>query len=350
METPAPRILVSGCGAIGGIILGGLLEQGRRVSCVAKRPEIAQALKTRGVKVRDEHSERTIAGELEVFTEVPKEGAYDYILLAMQPDAVEEAARAAADRLAPNGAMVCLQNGLIEERVGKIVGRERVIGAIVAWGASSSEPGVYDRTSSGGFVLGTLDGAVDERVLNLARALEAIGPAETTTNLRGARFSKLAVNCAISSIGTVGAQRLGSLLVHRFVRRLALEVMTEAVEVARAEKLELEKVSGTLDLEWIALTEAEKISTGSPSLVAKHGLLLAVGARYRRLRSSMLAAIERGRAPSVDFLNGEIVDRAKKHGLSVPVNERLQQAVHQISRGQLERGLPSLRELFEQTR
>jgi len=53
-------------------------------------------------------------------------------------------------------------------------------------------------------------------------------------------------------------------------------------------------------------------------LVAKHALLMAVGFRYRRMRSSMLGAIERGRVPAVDFLNGEVVERGKKHGIATP--------------------------------
>jgi 2-dehydropantoate 2-reductase len=94
--------------------------------------------------------------------------------------------------------------------------------------------------------------------------------------------------------------------------------MTEAVRVARAEQIRLEKVGGTFDLDWISLTESEAAASGSPSLVAKHGLLLAVGARYRRLRSSMLSAIERGRPPAVDFLNGEVIERARRHSIDVP--------------------------------
>ena len=35
----------------------------------------------------------------------------------------------------------------------------------------------------------------------------------------------------------------------RFVRRLALEIMTETVQVARVQELHLEKVAGTLDLD-----------------------------------------------------------------------------------------------------
>ena len=131
----------------------------------------------------------------------------------------------------------------------------------------------------------------------------------------------------------IAGERLGPLVRHRRYRRLALELMTEAVQVARAEGVALEKVSGTLDLEWIALSDADRASSGSLSLGAKHALVLAVGLRYRRLRSSMLAAIERGRTPAIDFLNGEIVTRGKKHGIATPFNARVCETVWAIAKG-----------------
>src|SRR5207244_5202612 len=106
-------------------------------------------------------------------------------------------------------------------------------------------------------------------------------------------------------------------------RRLALEIMTEAVAVALAEGITLEKVAGTLDLAWIALSDADRAASASVSLTAKHALLLAVGLRYRRMRSSMLAAIERGRTPAIDFLNGEVATRGAKHGIATPFNTRV---------------------------
>jgi len=211
-------------------------------------------------------------------------------------------------------------------------------------------PGRYQRTSAGGFTLGRLEGPVDQAVEDLAMLLESIGPVETTDNLRGARWSKLAINCAVSSLGTVGGDRLGALLAHRFVRRLALEVMTEVVDVAHAEDVQLVKVAGTINLDTLALTPAERAASGSAGLVKKHALLLAVGARYRRLRSSMLSAIERGRKPAVDFLNGEVVTRADKHGIAVPVNALVQRTIHRIADGDLRPGLDLLRRLYEETR
>ena len=77
---------------------------------------------------------------------------------------------------------------------------------------------------------------------------------------------------------------------------------------------------------------------------------LAVGARYRRLRSSMLAAIERGREPAVEFLNGEVIVRAERHGIEVPVNRAARDRVWKIARRQEQASHSTLRALYEQTR
>jgi len=345
-----PSILVVGCGGIGGVILSCLVESGRPVACVTRRDAIAEVLKTRGPVLEDEQGRRIIRGALEVFVQPPSQGAYDFILLATPPNQVEDGVRATVHLLAPGGAMVVLQNGLCEERVAALVGEERVLGAIVAWGASSPETGVYQRTSKGGMVLGRLSGATDPRLPRLAEVLRPVARCSFTGNLRGARWSKLAINCAISTLGTVGGDRVGPLLVRRFVRRLALEVFTEVLRVAEAEGVKPVKVASTVNLAWLTLNEWEHRAHGSVSLFTKHTLLLGIGARYRRMRSSMLAAIERGREPPVDFLNGEVVRRGKARGVPVQVNERLLEAVHAIHQKRLSTGVQTLRNIYVQTR
>ncbi len=331
-----------GCGGVGGIIAAHLIEAGHEVVAVTSNPSIRDAVNARGFQIRGDGPARSVAAH--VLAAVP-DGPFDYVLLATQPPQVEEAARMALPGLAADGTMVCFQNGLCEPRIARIAGDRRTLGAVVAWGAAMPEPGLYDRTAHGGFTLGRMDGEADARIDDLARALETIGPVELTKNLRGKRWSKLAINCAISTLGTLGGERLGGMMQHRFVRRLALAIMTETVEVARREGVSLEKVSGTLDLDWIALTEDEKRANGSPGLVAKHALLLAVGFRYRRMRSSMLSAIERGRSPAVDFLNGEVVDRARAHKIKAPVNTRLRDEVWRLARGEAKPSMGHLRDI-----
>ena len=348
-QRTSPRVLVMGCGGIGGIIASSLVERGIATTVVTHNPAVAAAINQRGFLMRGAPAARAVRGSA-VASLPDAPGEFDFVLLATQPPQLVAAARAAAPHLRPDGAMVCFQNGLCEPYVEEVVGSPRVIGAIVVWGGTMPEPGVYDRTSAGGFVLGRLDGGDDARFAALRMLLEPIGPVEVTHNLPGARWSKLAINCAISSLGTIGGRRLGDLLRHRFARRLGLEVMSEAVAVARRCDVRLEKVSGTLDLNWIALTPADVAGHGSPSLLAKHALLLAVGAKYRRLRSSMLVAIERGREPAVDFLNGEVVRRARAFGIPAPINQRVEALIGAIWRREREPGLTLLRALYDQSR
>jgi 2-dehydropantoate 2-reductase len=345
-----PRILLVGAGAIGGVLGGTLLAHGHDVSVFTTNAGIGRALREHGFTLRGETTVGNVAAG-HVFDALPAGPghAFDYVLLATQPTQVEEAAALVAAHLAPGGRVVCFQNGLCEDRVARIVGREAVVGAVVAWGASMVKPGVYDRTSAGGFTLGRLDGAPDAELHTLAELLRTIGMVRLTDNLLGARWSKLALNCAISTLGTIGGDRVGKLLKHRFVRRLGLDIMSEAVAVSRTANVRLERVAGAVDLDWLELTDAERAKP-QLGLAAKHAVLIAAGLRYRRLRSSMLAAIERGRPPAVDFLNGEVVDRGVAAGIDVKVNRAARDWVWQIARGESRSSLDALRALYAQTR
>lgn len=342
------RILVVGCGGIGGWMAAELSARGHDVLGVTRNPAIADAINRDGFVRHEKGRVESVAGRA-VATVDASAAPFDFALLATQPPQVVEAARTALPLLGQDGALVCLQNGLCEQRIAPLAGTHRVLGAIVSWGASMLAPGQYERTSSGGFVIGRLDGERDPRLPVLAEVLSAVGPVDETTNLQGARWSKLAINCAISSLGTIGGERLGELLRYRFVRRLALEVMTEAVVTARRLGIRLEKVAGTIDLDWATLS-AEDTRNGSPSLAAKHALLLAVGAKFRRLRSSMLAAIERGREPAIDFLNGEVVRYAARARVAVPVNYRVTRTVDAIWRGTERSSIALLRRLYDESR
>jgi len=349
LKIARPRFLVVGCGGIGGLVAAHLFAHEHDITVLTTNTQIASAINAHGFRVTGDERVSFVRGKAVTDLD-PTTEHFDYILLATQPPHVEQAARDVQSFLAPRGAMVTFQNGLCEERIANIVGKDRVLGGVVAWGASMHEPGVYERTSSGGFVLGRMDGAHDERLEPLAFALGSIGQTVVSSNLAGARWSKLAINCAISSLGALGGERLGVLMRHRFIRRLALELMTEVVQTSRAEGVRLEKVSGTLDLDWIALTDAERTAVGSTGLFAKHAILIAVGTRFRKMRSSMLAAIERGRPPAVDFLNGEITRRGQIHGIATPINSAIQAEVHALATKRKTPSIELCRAIYDNTR
>jgi 2-dehydropantoate 2-reductase len=344
----AMRVLIMGCGGLGGWIAAQLTRDGHDVLGVTHDPAIAEAIEGRGYLMRHGDSSERVAGR--AVAALGDESGFDVAVLATQPTTVIEAARRALPALRPGAPLVCLQNGVCEPRIAEVAGDDRVVGAVVGWGASMPRPGVYDRTSEGGFVVGRLDGSRDDRLEDIGRLLGTVGRVDFTTNLLGARWSKLAMNCAISALGTAGGDRLGQLLRHAFVRRLGLEVMTEAVHVARRLDIRLEKIAGLLEVDQVVLSADEALATASPSVAIKHAILLAVGVKFRRLRSSMLAAIERGREPAIDYVNGEVVRHGAATGILTPLNHRLQQTVHAIAAGELRPSVDLLRRVYDESR
>lgn len=350
------RIVVLGCGGVGGVAAAHLVEAGFDVTGVTHNPGIAAAIGERGLTavLGDSAIHNVRFPAVTEARELEGVAPFDLVLLATPPNCARDAIAAILPHLDEQARIVCLPNGLIEEHLMRELpeARQRIVGGIVAFGATMMDAGKVKRTSAGGLTLGRLEplSGSDPELDAIERVLSAIGPVQRTNELRGARWSKLAINCAISALGTVGGSTLGSLMRHRFVRRLALETMTEVVEVAHAEGVSLTRVAGTLDLDWLAMSHDERLRGGSPGLVAKHAVLLAVGAKYRAMRSSMLLAIERGREPSVAFLNGEITSRAARLGIETPINAALEDTVNAIARGSRESSLETLRGVYQSTR
>lgn len=350
------RIAVIGVGGIGGVLAACVTRGGGDVTPIARDPVARAALLASGYRVTDRDGtawstpvSRPPAATLPDALALDAR-PFDVVVLTTQAPALDEALRSAAPAMSPSTLLVVCQNGLPEARAKLILPSTRVLGCVVGWGASMTAPGVYQRTSGGGLQLGDADaGAKSSSDLDeLLAALRATGPAELTDNFAGVRWSKLAINSVTSTLGAVGGEALGRLLLHGAVRRLALEIFTEVEAVAKASGVRLAPVGGTLDISSVTLTPRERAARWPrPSYLGKHALLLAVGAKFRRMRSSMLYALERGRPPEIDHLNGEIVRRGEALGVPTPVNRALVLRVRAIEAGQERSSVASLRELAQ---
>jgi 2-dehydropantoate 2-reductase len=337
MITPtsqSPRLLLMGCGSIGGVIAGGLLRAGHDVTIVAHNEDICQAIDTAGLRVTTPQGRSTVPTTAHAhLDEVRGKGPFDIVLLAMKATEVEQAARDVDAHLSPQGYVVTLQNGVVEDRVAAILGRERVIGALVGWGATMHAPGVCEMTSRGELVVGELDGQVTPRVQQLKATLDAAAPTAVSTNIYGALWSKLAINCVVTALGAVTGQLLGHMLQRHAIRRLALSIISEVVDVAEAHAIAPEPVGGTLEIHRLYLAPDRRAATFGLDLIPRHAIMLAVGLKFRRLKSSMLQSLERGRRTEIDFMNGYVVERGRESGVPTPVNAALTALVREIEAG-----------------
>ncbi|RME26674.1 MAG: 2-dehydropantoate 2-reductase, partial [Deltaproteobacteria bacterium] len=158
--------------------------------------------------------------------------------------------------------------------------------------------------------------------------LQNVSPVHMSRNIRGVLWSKLAINCVITTLGAVTGQTLGQMLRQKNIRRVFLAVYREVVDCAHRVGVKLEKIAAPPHLLYL------RADAGAATRLYKDLLVVLVGLRYSRLRSSMLQSLERGRPTEIDYLNGYVVRQAEKVGLDVPVNRALVELVKQIEAGE----------------
>ncbi len=179
------RYAVIGAGAIGGTIAAGLVRDGHDVLLCDADAEHVAAINADGLRVEGPVEELHVRAPAVVPDALP--GGLEAVLLAVKSHHTAAAMETVAPRLSPDGFVVSLQNGFNEDVIAAAVGRERVVGAFVNFGADVVGPGRILRGNRASFFIGELDGADTPRV----RALVAdIADARETANIHGYLWSK----------------------------------------------------------------------------------------------------------------------------------------------------------------
>jgi 2-dehydropantoate 2-reductase len=320
------RICIIGAGAIGGVVAGALARKGYELQLVCKHEEWAEKISAQGLEV---------SGALGSFTvRVPSvarpeqlEGRFDYVLIATKADALGEAAGAILPFLDGDSRVVSMQNGICEEALAEVVGRERTVGCVVGWGGTLHGPGKVEMTSGGEFILGNWKRSGDARLEILAGILANIVETRMSGDIYAELYSKLIINSCITTLGAVCGLYLGKMLGIRKARNLFIAIFREAVAVADAMGIRIPPAaSGKLDY-------YKFLSPGPLSGMKRHLTLRVIGMKYRKLKSSSLQSLERGRKTEVDNYNGYIALKGSEQGVATPVNGQLTRMVHEIEAG-----------------
>jgi 2-dehydropantoate 2-reductase len=309
-------VLVVGGGAIGGITAAKLAPALRRVTVLDANAPHAAALRDPGLVYEEAGTEQRVA--LDAVTSPDElEHDYDFALVAIKA----QVHAAALPPLAATGRVACfasLGNGLIQDRMAELVGRDRLLACLVEWAGSNAGPGRLIRDTVGPMVVGELDGAPRERTRTLARCLEAVGPVKVSSNICGQIWSKLLVNSTFTAMSAVSGLRYGAAA--RRSPAAAFGLWAEGVRVAEAEGVALEPVLGADPHELLG-------ASGRAALAR----MMAVAGNSR---PSMLQDLEAGRATEVDFINGGVAARGRAHGIATPLNDRAVELVHAMERGE----------------
>jgi 2-dehydropantoate 2-reductase len=231
--------------------------------------------------------------------------------------------------LSENSRVVSLQNGISEDALVEVLGAERVVGCVVGWGATMLGPAELAVTSPGEFIIGYTDGHSDERLEYLENMLNVVVPTRISANIIGELYSKLIVNSCINSLGAMTGQPLGVLLASARMRNIFIGLMAEAMAVANAAAIKVEPGGGG-KLDYYEFLRGD----GILARFKRHLVIRIVGFKYRRIRSSSLQSLERGRPTEVDYLNGYICQRGREHNVPTPLNDTIVAIIKEIEAGQ----------------
>ncbi|MEK6976108.1 MAG: ketopantoate reductase family protein [Candidatus Thermoplasmatota archaeon] len=320
---PQGPILVIGPGAVGTLVAARLATAGHDAVLAARDAVSARALAA-GLVAVDPAGREIRASVPVVWRRQDLAAAPRMLVLATKCADAEAALAAWLPGLAEHAPVVAMQNGILGDRLKPLAG-ERLVECTVSFPATLDGPGRSLQTAPGDLHLGPWPraGPRDDpsEFKAVARVLSDVAPVTGSSNMLGVKWTKLAINSCITSLGVVAGQPLREILQDRKARRIFLAIFEEAYAAGRADGVRFERIgrlrAGMFGRRW----------------PGRDPLLRIVARGYGRHRSSSLQSLERGRRTEIDWLNGHIVAAARRHGADAPVNAAVVALVHDIEAG-----------------
>ena len=318
MDRTLRRTALVGAGSIGTVLGALMTRNGVQVDLVDAYAPHVKALRERGA---------IITGGLELNVPVsaytPEEltGTYDLVILLCKQTGTRQALAQLEGHLHSESVVCTLQNGIPEELVASLVGRERTIGGIVLFGATWTAPGVVCCTSNETYMregmlteIGELDGTATPRLLAVQEMLGRAGRCDWTGQLLGLRWTKVLINATASGMSAALGCDYGGVLDRENAMRALAHIGDETAKVAHAKGVRLVTVDGN-DYEQREILPGQRVEE---KLAYYYRLW---GEKHRALKASMLQDLEKGRPCEIDYINGQVCAGGKETGVPTPYND-----------------------------
>lgn len=330
------KIAVYGAGAMG-TVLGAFLTKGglNNVHLITRNKAHVDGLNKQGATIvcEAENTEEVIP--VKAFTPSQILEKYDVVFLMTKQRANKEILEFLLPHLEEDAIVCTTQNGLPEESVANVVGKNRTYGGVASFGATFLGEGKVALTSKiDGMrmqICGYENG--NEKIQTLFNVLSYVGKGtgnsefvKVTDNLQGARWSKLAINSAFSGLSVVTGNTFGKIAKQRKSRKIALGVLRECIAVAGAQGVTLEKMQGY---------DMGKFLGGKTlfSRFVAYLLLPFAMKKHKKLLSGMLKDVQNSRRCEIDYIDGVVVKKGKEVGVPTPLCEKIVEISHGIEDG-----------------
>ena len=334
------RIAIYGAGSLGTILGAYLAKGGIEADLITRNKEHIAALQANGAQVVGKAS---FTVPVQALLPSEMEGEYDLIFLLTKQLENRSVAQFLKQYLAPEGMLCTMQNGLPEPELMEILGKERVCGCTIGWGATKQGAGVSELTSEPDslvFNLGMTENPNHAALDTIAKILRNMGPVILEENFLGARWSKLLINTAFSGMATVVGGTFGDVVDNKRARALVQKVMKECMDTTKALSVTIEPVQGK------NIVKLFNYSNPLKKCISFHLIPLSIK-KHRALKPSMLQDIEQGKPCEVDSINGVLSEQARKVNFPTPTNDRIIAIIHRIEKGELRPEMGNL-DLFDE--
>ncbi len=330
------KIAVLGAGAIGSMISADLTQAGYDITVIDQWPAQVEAMKAHGLRIhlKDEVLQVSVRA-FHLCEMAATTLQFDIVFLAVKGNDHRWLTEFIKPYLKSDGVLVPTQNGMNDDSVASIIGRERTVGCSMELSGEIFTPGLVQRnTPRDGtwFGVGELDGSVTPRVREIAEILGHVGRCDVTNNIYGAKWSKLIGNTmTMGPFGLLGVKNFDAMPLPG-MRDISVELGKESRLVGQAMGIRIEPVFGLrADEFWDPKQEVEV--TIMQSLMEKVG---------GRARTAPVHDHFKGRQSEMPYIPGVVSRKGKELGVPTPCNDAVVEIDRRINAGEIEMGVANL--------
>jgi 2-dehydropantoate 2-reductase len=297
------RIAVMGAGGVGGYFGARLAQAGHDVAFVARGRHLA-AMRERGLAVRSANGDVHLASP-RASDDASSLGAADVVMFAVKLWDTEAAAAQCAPLVRDGGVVIPFQNGVESvERIGAVLGADRVAGGVAQIAATIGEPGVIVHTGTMARLrVGAAQPSQQPRIDAFATACRnARIDVDVVPDVRIALWAKFGFLAAMSGLTSVARKPIGVVRSDADMRAVFEAAVGEAWALARARGVAL------------------------PDDYVAQQLAFADGLPYE-MTSSMANDLAAGNRLEAPWLAGAVARMGRERGVATPVSATLYAAL-----------------------
>jgi len=315
------KFAVIGLGAIGSIIGGLLTKSGEDVVLIGKKNQV-ELINQKGIRINGIDGSIFVEN-VHASTDLSLLNNVDVVIICVKSQDTQKLANDFKKFVEKSTLLISLQNGVRNLKILRDITGNKVISGAVLFNALYSRPGEVELTIKGGLLLEANDSSYD-KVNRLVKSLKKEGlESKIVDGIEGYVWSKLIVNLQ-NAVTAITGQTIKESIIDKDSRAVLIATMKEGMYVLEQAGISFKTLP---DIDPIKIIRRLSLFNST---------LLKIGSRMMKIKdnaqTSMWQSLSRGKSTEIDYINGEIVNLARKNNLNAPINTMLVELIKEAEK------------------